>query len=135
MASAKAEAEILALRVARAERGHKSTNAKTVPTKYQLPRVRVWVKTRFSVSSSVMRESSRRGALSLVQIGRGAVDSARVLKPLIPNIGAYGIEIHDEIELEYAPAAQPWPARVFSRRFSSLSGPVSDTPRSRCAVA
>src|SRR5690348_8083952 len=29
--------------------GHKSTNAKTVPTKIpQLPRVRVWVKTRFS---------------------------------------------------------------------------------------
>jgi hypothetical protein len=29
-----------------------------------------------------------------------------VLKPLIPKIGAYGIEIHDEIELEYALAAQ-----------------------------
>jgi hypothetical protein len=58
-----------------------------------------------------------------------------VLKPLIPNIGAYGIEVHEEIELEYALAAQPSPARVFSRRFSSLSGPVNDTPRSRCAVA
>jgi hypothetical protein len=30
-----------------------------------------------------------------------------VLKPLIPKIGAYGIGIHDEIELEYALAAQP----------------------------
>jgi hypothetical protein len=29
-----------------------------------------------------------------------------VLKPVIPKIGAYGIEIHDEIELEYTLAAQ-----------------------------
>jgi hypothetical protein len=29
-----------------------------------------------------------------------------VLKSLIPKIGAYGIEIHDEIELEYLLAAQ-----------------------------
>ena len=48
----------------------------------------------------------QRRSWRLVRIGRGAVDSARVLKPLIPNIDAYGIEIHDEIELEYALAAQ-----------------------------
>ena len=60
-----------------------------------------------SVSSSVMRQSSRHRVLSLVRIGRGAVDSARVLKPLIRKIGAHGIEIHNEIEIEYALAAQP----------------------------
>ena len=49
----------------------------------------------------------QRRSWRLVRIGRGAVDSARVLKPVIPKIGAYGIEIHDEIELEYALAAQP----------------------------
>ena len=38
-----------------------------------------------------LRFDQRRG-WRLVRIGRGAVDSARVLKPLIPKIGAYGIE-------------------------------------------
>ena len=49
----------------------------------------------------------QRRSWRLVRIGRGAVDSGRVLKPLIPKLGAYGIDIHDEIELEYALAAQP----------------------------
>ena len=39
-----------------------------------------------------LRFDQRRG-WRLVRIGRGAVDSARVLKPLIPKIGAYGIAI------------------------------------------
>jgi hypothetical protein len=58
-------------------------------------------------SSAAMPRHLQRRSQRLVWIGRGAVDSARVLKPLIPKIGAYGIEIHDEIELEYALAAQP----------------------------
>jgi ribosomal protein S18 acetylase RimI-like enzyme len=49
----------------------------------------------------------QRRSWRLVRISRGAVDSARVLKPLILKISAYRIEIHDEIELEYALAAQP----------------------------
>ena len=44
----------------------------------------------------------QRRSWRLVQVNRDAVDFARVLKPLIPKVGAYGIEIHDEIELEYA---------------------------------
>ena len=58
-------------------------------------------------SSATMPRHHQRRSWRLVGMGRGAVDSARVLKPLIPKIGAYGIEIHDEIELEYALAAQP----------------------------
>jgi hypothetical protein len=30
----------------------------------------------------------------------GAVDRARLVKPSIPLVGAYGIEIHDELMLE-----------------------------------
>jgi hypothetical protein len=44
----------------------------------------------------------QRRSWRLVQVNRDAVDFASVLKPLIPKIGAYAIEIHDEIELEYA---------------------------------
>jgi ribosomal protein S18 acetylase RimI-like enzyme len=43
----------------------------------------------------------QRRSWRLVQVNRGAVDVARVLKPQIPTVGGYGIEIHDEIELEY----------------------------------
>ncbi|MGA2528098.1 MAG: GNAT family N-acetyltransferase [Acidimicrobiales bacterium] len=38
--------------------------------------------------------------LRTVAVHRGAVDKARILKPSIPRIGASGIELHDEIELE-----------------------------------
>jgi ribosomal protein S18 acetylase RimI-like enzyme len=45
-----------------------------------------------------LRFYQRRG-LRLVALHPGAVDAARVLKPSIPLVGDYGIEIHDEIEL------------------------------------
>lgn len=41
----------------------------------------------------------RRG-MRLVAVHRGAVDQARLLKPEIPEVGASGIAVHDEIELE-----------------------------------
>jgi len=47
----------------------------------------------------------QRRSWRLVQVNRDAVDFARVLKPLIPKVGGYGMEIHDEIELEYVLAA------------------------------
>jgi hypothetical protein len=36
----------------------------------------------------------------MVAIHSGAVDVARDLKPSIPTTGDYGIELHDEVELE-----------------------------------
>ena len=48
-----------------------------------------------------LRFYQRRG-WRLVQVHQGAVDAARALKPQIPKTGAYGIDIHDEIELEHA---------------------------------
>jgi ribosomal protein S18 acetylase RimI-like enzyme len=48
-----------------------------------------------------LRFYQRRG-WRLVQVHRGAVDAARALKPQIPTMGGYGVEIHDEIELEHA---------------------------------
>jgi ribosomal protein S18 acetylase RimI-like enzyme len=46
-----------------------------------------------------LRFYERRG-LRLVAVHRGAVDEARRLKPSIPRLGADGIPIHDELELE-----------------------------------
>jgi ribosomal protein S18 acetylase RimI-like enzyme len=46
-----------------------------------------------------LRFYQRRG-FRLVGLHAGAVDEARRLKPAIPEIGEYGIPIHDEIELE-----------------------------------
>jgi GNAT superfamily N-acetyltransferase len=46
-----------------------------------------------------LRFYQRRG-LRLVAVHRGAVDAARLLKPSIPPIGADGIPIHDELELD-----------------------------------
>jgi GNAT superfamily N-acetyltransferase len=45
-----------------------------------------------------LRFYQRRG-YRLVRIDVGAVDEARRIKPTIPERGAYGIPIHDEIEL------------------------------------
>lgn len=41
----------------------------------------------------------RRG-MRLVAVHRGAVERARLVKPQIPEVGAFGIAVHDEIELE-----------------------------------
>jgi hypothetical protein len=42
--------------------------------------------------------------LTLVRVHPGAVDRSRAsLKPEIPAVGAYGIPLRDEIELERAP--------------------------------
>jgi GNAT superfamily N-acetyltransferase len=46
-----------------------------------------------------LRFYQRRG-FRLVRLHVGAVDAARRLKPAIPEIGEYGIPIHDELELE-----------------------------------
>lgn len=43
----------------------------------------------------------RRG-MRIVGVSPGAVDAARALKPSIPVIGGYGIELHDELTLELA---------------------------------
>ncbi|HLI61507.1 MAG TPA: GNAT family N-acetyltransferase [Solirubrobacteraceae bacterium] len=51
-----------------------------------------------------VRFYQRRG-LRLVAVHRGAVDRARELKPGIPEVGEYGIAIHDELELELALSA------------------------------
>jgi GNAT superfamily N-acetyltransferase len=55
-----------------------------------------------------LRFYQRRG-LRLVAVHRGAVDEARRLKPAIPLVGAHGIPLHDELELELElrPARRP----------------------------
>ena len=57
-----------------------------------------------------IRFYQRRG-FRLVAVHRGAVDHARELKPSIPQVGLYGIPLHDELELELAvePADQAPP--------------------------
>jgi GNAT superfamily N-acetyltransferase len=46
-----------------------------------------------------LRFYQRRG-FRITGLRAGAVDEARILKPAIPLEGAYGIPIHDEIDLE-----------------------------------
>ena len=46
-----------------------------------------------------VRFYQRRG-LRIVGVAQGAVDVSRKLKPSIPEIGAYGIPMHDELTLE-----------------------------------
>jgi GNAT superfamily N-acetyltransferase len=48
-----------------------------------------------------LRFYQKRGFV-LVAVYRSAVNRSRELKPEIPEIGAYGIPLRDEIELEYA---------------------------------
>jgi ribosomal protein S18 acetylase RimI-like enzyme len=47
-----------------------------------------------------LRFYQRRG-MRISNVHRGAVDRARALKPSIPTVGEHGIEVHDEIELEF----------------------------------
>ncbi|HEY0998832.1 MAG TPA: GNAT family N-acetyltransferase [Streptosporangiaceae bacterium] len=63
---------------------------------------RLWVITT-NDNVDALRFYQRRG-FCLVRVHRGAVDRSRAsLKPEIPEVGAYGIPLRDEIELERAP--------------------------------
>ena len=60
---------------------------------------RVWLVTT-NDNLDALRFYQRRG-MRIANVHRGAVDRARALKPSIPTVGEYGIEVHDEIELEF----------------------------------
>jgi ribosomal protein S18 acetylase RimI-like enzyme len=60
---------------------------------------RVWLITS-NDNLDALRFYQRRG-FRLAAVHRNAVDAARRIKPSIPEVGAYGIPIHDELELEY----------------------------------
>ena len=63
---------------------------------------RLWVITT-NDNVDALRFYQRRG-FCLVRVHRGAVDRSRAtLKPEIPLVGAYGIPLRDEIELERSP--------------------------------
>jgi GNAT superfamily N-acetyltransferase len=63
---------------------------------------RLWVITT-NDNVDALRFYQRRG-FCLVRVHRGAVDRSRAaLKPEIPAVGAYGIPLRDEIELEKQP--------------------------------
>ena len=63
---------------------------------------RLWVITT-NDNVDALRFYQRRG-FCLVRVHRGAVDRSRAsLKPEIPPVGAYGIPLRDEIELERRP--------------------------------
>ena len=65
-------------------------------------RARLWVITT-NDNTDALRFYQRRG-FCLVAVHRGAVDRSRAsLKPEIPPVGAYGIPLRDEIELERQP--------------------------------
>jgi RimJ/RimL family protein N-acetyltransferase len=59
---------------------------------------RLWLVTT-NDNLDALRFYQRRG-FSLVAVHRGLRDVARRLKPEIPVVGAYGIPIRDEVELE-----------------------------------
>jgi ribosomal protein S18 acetylase RimI-like enzyme len=46
-----------------------------------------------------IRFYQRRG-FRFCALRRGAVDEARAIKPRIPEVGSYGIPVHDELDLE-----------------------------------
>ena len=63
---------------------------------------RLWVITT-NDNVDALRFYQRRG-FRLVRVHRGAVDRSRAsLKPEIPPVGAYGIPLRDEIELDQQP--------------------------------
>ncbi|WP_421726396.1 GNAT family N-acetyltransferase [Bauldia sp.] len=53
-----------------------------------------------------LRFYQRRG-FRIVAVHAGAIAASRRIKPSIPEIGAYGIPIRDEIELEYPMSPTP----------------------------
>ncbi|MEG8179924.1 GNAT family N-acetyltransferase [Nocardia terpenica] len=59
---------------------------------------RVWLVTT-NDNLDALRFYQRRG-MAICAVARGAVDTARTLEPAIPEVGAYGIAIHDELTLE-----------------------------------
>jgi ribosomal protein S18 acetylase RimI-like enzyme len=59
---------------------------------------RVWLITH-NDNIDALRFYQRRG-FRLVGVNRGAIDRARKVKPEIPEVGRYGIPMHDEVELE-----------------------------------
>ena len=61
-----------------------------------IPRLRV---TTTNDNLDALRFYQRRGC-RILTVRPGAVDAARRLKPSIPEVGAYGIPIRDEIDLE-----------------------------------
>jgi GNAT superfamily N-acetyltransferase len=61
---------------------------------------RLWLTTT-NDNVDAIRFYQRRG-LRLVAIRPDAIDEARRIKPSIPEIGEYGIPIHDELEFELA---------------------------------
>ena len=59
---------------------------------------RIWLVTT-NDNLDALRFYQRRG-LRIVGVAPGAVDASREIKPSIPRVGDYGIELHDEITLE-----------------------------------
>ena len=59
---------------------------------------RVWLITT-NDNVDALRFYQRRG-FTLVALHRGAMEQSRRLKPSIPEVGAHGIPIRDELELE-----------------------------------
>ena len=62
---------------------------------------RLWLVTT-NDNLDALRFYQRRG-MRIVGVGVGAVDASRAVKPSIPLVGAYGIELHDELILELRP--------------------------------
>jgi GNAT superfamily N-acetyltransferase len=65
----------------------------------RLAPARLWLVTT-NDNLGALRFYQRRG-LRIVGVSPGAVDRARALKPSIPLTGEYGIDLHDELVLEY----------------------------------
>lgn len=59
---------------------------------------RLWLATTNDTIDAI-RFYQRRG-LRLITMHAGAVDEARKLKPSIPEVGEYGVPLHDELEFE-----------------------------------
>jgi GNAT superfamily N-acetyltransferase len=81
-------------------RGH-GAGTQLLEAAKRLAPARLWLVTT-NDNLDALRFYQRRG-LRVVDVSRGAVDRARALKPSIPLTGEYGIELHDELVLEYRP--------------------------------